>query len=658
MNQINKLKKSKNQNKPQGPIMKKILFVILIILFSLNAETLFEIKNASDQPVFSISDDGMRVINNGDTMMVITAAEAKINLDNSKDKALSRSFSVTTSTTGKAGLANVLEVTTDATTMREGVLGNRYTNFSPENIFIGLNSGINSTGVNNVFVGNQAGLTNGTGFSNVFVGPDAGTSNSGGDENVFMGYRAGQLNSSGNRNVYLGNEAGMSNISGFQNICIGDAAGKNNTAILSVFIGTSAGIDNTSGTANMFIGNQAGANNTTGGFNNYLGWMSGVHCNGTNNTLLGTMSGWGNYTGDNNVYLGMGAGQDNNGGSNNVFIGYNTTVFGSNKLAIDNFETSTPLIYGDFSTNALTINGTLTTTGNATVGGTFTSNGNAIFKGTSLQIYTNPGTGIDPTNYVYQGSGLQSTSKQFAFTVNDALWVTSNAYIDGTANIVGSTSLSTLTTSGNVTFGGDLTFNSTVFNIKNSYDKAIVQGGWSSPWGDFTALNSSYEWQGTKEPGSIITSNNYPLIVTSGNTGTPFSYTYMTVNNIGEIRMPSVYGDIVGAIRRDLYIDNTGKLGYISSSKRYKKNIKDMEDVSWLFKLRPVNYSYKTDNTNKKEYGLIAEEVEEVNKSFVSYNTDGIIETVSYSELITPMLKAIQDQQKEIEELKREEPEL
>ncbi len=76
--------------------MKKILLIILASLLLLNAETLFEIKDASDNPVFSISDDGMRVINNGDTMMVITAAEAKINLDNSKNKALSRSFIIVT----------------------------------------------------------------------------------------------------------------------------------------------------------------------------------------------------------------------------------------------------------------------------------------------------------------------------------------------------------------------------------------------------------------------------------------------------------------------------------------------------------------------------------------------------------------------------------
>ena len=35
-----------------------------------------------------------------------------------------------------------------------------------------------------------------------------------------------------------------------------------------------------------------------------------------------------------------------------------------------------------------------------------------------------------------------------------------------------------------------------------------------------------------------------------------------------------------------------------------------MENVDWLYKSRPVNYLYKTDNKGIKQYGRIAEEVE------------------------------------------------
>ena len=77
-----------------------------------------------------------------------------------------------------------------------------------------------------------------------------------------------------------------------------------------------------------------------------------------------------------------------------------------------------------------------------------------------------------------------------------------------------------------------------------------------------------------------------------------------------------------------------------------------MEDVSWLYDLRPVNFVYNSDNSETKQYGLIAEEVEDVNPLFVSYNDKGEVETVSYSQLVSPMIKALQEQQQLIEELK------
>ncbi len=114
--------------------------------------------------------------------------------------------------------------------------------------------------------------------------------------------------------------------------------------------------------------------------------------------------------------------------------------------------------------------------------------------------------------------------------------------------------------------------------------------------------------------------------------------------NTGATWMPNVYGDAIAATYRDLYIRSDGQLGYIASSKRYKKYIKDMENINWLYDLRPVNFIYKTDKLKTKEYGLIAEEVEKINSSFVSYNEKGKVETVSYSKLVSPMLKALIEQ--------------
>jgi len=52
-------------------------------------------------------------------------------------------------------------------------------------------------------------------------------------------------------------------------------------------------------------------------------------------------------------------------------------------------------------------------------------------------------------------------------------------------------------------------------------------------------------------------------------------------------------------------------------------------------------------------YGLIAEEVETIKKDFCFYNNNKLA-GVHYNQLITPLLKSLQDQKKEIDILKAE----
>ncbi|MBN2790613.1 MAG: hypothetical protein JXR69_10530 [Candidatus Delongbacteria bacterium] len=318
--------------------MKIVKFILmLIVIASLSAETLFEIKDNSGQPVFSISDDGLRVINNGDTMMVISSTEAKINLDNSKNKGLSRSFAVTTSASKKSGTVNVMEVGTQSTTLREGEAGDQYTQFSPENLFIGLNAGIHTTpysywgGMNNIFLGNSSGYWNDWGTDNIFIGDSTGFNSKNTDKNIFIGNLAGFNTESddpgyGSSNVFIGVKSGYSNIEGMH----------------SVYVGQQTGEMNYNGTANVFIGSLTGKENNSN-FNTAVGGTTFYkNTSGSSNTTLGCFAGYNNLTGSRNVFLGYKA-------------GYNET--GSDRLYIDNSDTSTPLIWGDFSANTLRFNG-------------------------------------------------------------------------------------------------------------------------------------------------------------------------------------------------------------------------------------------------------------------------------------------------------------
>lgn len=127
------------------------------------------------------------------------------------------------------------------------------------------------------------------------------------------------------------------------NTFIGDNAGLDSSGGGNTFVGEDAGRDNVAGVHNNHFGQAAGRDQTTGNFNTYLGSGAGAFKTG----------------GGNNTLLGYQAGISSASGSNNVMIGYTTgsNETGSNKLYIDNSTTSKPLIYGDFSSNKLQVNG-------------------------------------------------------------------------------------------------------------------------------------------------------------------------------------------------------------------------------------------------------------------------------------------------------------
>ena len=68
-----------------------------------------------------------------------------------------------------------------------------------------------------------------------------------------------------------------------------------------------------------------------------------------------------NTTGNSNTAIGIEALLENDTGSGNVALGYQAGYHetASNKLYIANSSTTTPLIYGDFATQELAINGSL-----------------------------------------------------------------------------------------------------------------------------------------------------------------------------------------------------------------------------------------------------------------------------------------------------------
>ena len=103
----------------------------------------------------------------------------------------------------------------------------------------------------------------------------------------------------------------------------------------------------------------------------------------------------------------------------------------------------------------------------------------------------------------------------------------------------------------------------------------------------------------------------------------------------------------------DVLVNGAGQLGTVKSSLRYKHQVADMgveSDV--LMKLRPVAFYYKPelDDTQTRQYGLVAEEVAKVAPELVVFNDDGTPETVRYHFVNAMLLSEVQKQRQRIEE--------
>jgi len=202
------------------------------------------------------------------------------------------------------------------------------------NLFVGNMAGTNNTTANGTFVGAYAGYNNTTGGSNSFYGFQSGYNTTWGSSNSFFGAGAGFNNTGGGGNVFLGFQAGYQNTNRFDNIFIGYQAGYNSDANSNIFIGRETGQFSQTGTGNVSLGNQSFGKGTGSAFTG-----------ADNNTIIGYRAGYNLGSNDSgNVLLGYQA-------------GYNET--GSNKLYIANSNAAFPLIYGDFSTAELGINGNL-----------------------------------------------------------------------------------------------------------------------------------------------------------------------------------------------------------------------------------------------------------------------------------------------------------
>ena len=129
-------------------------------------------------------------------------------------------------------------------------------------------------------------------------------------------------------------------------------------------------------------------------------------------------------------------------------------------------------------------------------------------------------------------------------------------------------------------------------------------------------------------------------------------------DNQGATFIAGVYGVSVAGL--GVAMNSSGQLGTVASSRRFKKDIKAMEQASeTILSLKPVTFRYKKeiDPAGTSQFGLVAEDVEKVNPDLIVRDKEGKPYSVRYDQVNAMLLneflkdhKAFLEEERKVQE--------
>ena len=143
--------------------------------------------------------------------------------------------------------------------------------------------------------------------------------------------------------------------------------------------------------------------------------------------------------------------------------------------------------------------------------------------------------------------------------------------------------------------------------------------------------------------GTLVTTANSVICIGAFVTGLNVSNTTWIGNVYGVTTQSGTTAPVI--------VSNTGQLGTVASSERFKKDIATMEKASEaILSLRPVTFHYRTDTTNTPQFGLVAEEVAKVSPALVLPDKEGKPYSVRYDQVNAMLLNEFLKEHKRVEQ--------
>ena len=266
--------------------------------------------------------------------------------------------------------------------------------------------------------------------------------------------------------------------------------------------------------------------------------------------------------------------------------------------------------------------------------------------GTAAMLLNTTGTrntAVGTAALVYNDSGVENVAVGFqALFQNTTMGANAGAY---------NTAVGTLALQNNITGVFNTAIGDDVLNMNTTtHDNTAVGAG-------AMALNTGANNTAVGRQAGLSSGTGSNKVYLGANmTGVSGENDHTYIRNINTT---SVSGGGTDTVTVNL---TTGLIGHATSSRRYKEDIKPMEDTSKaLFALKPVTFRYTKDIDQSQilDYGLIVEEVAQVDPGLAIRDKNGQIDSVRYNAINAMLLneflkehRKIEEQEKTIAELK------
>jgi trimeric autotransporter adhesin len=319
-----------------------------------------------------------------------------------------------------------------------------------------------------------------------------------------------------------------------------------------------------------------------------------------------------------------------------------------------NFATNTTNRLSISSTGAATFSSSVTVP-SITNGGSFKMDYGANVVSRSWRLISDA--------YNYGDFSIQQSTTQTGSTYADRLSISANGNVGiGVSNPVTAKLSIAVANSGSNQGGIDITNGvNASFNVSLRTDITEINAGGT---GNMVFSNSSERMRitsggnvgiGTSNAGARLTTRG---VDTSSSNWSFFAEASTGVTVFGARNDGQVYaGEIAASTGTALVLTSGGYINKLSSSIRYKKDVQPIDiGLDFILSLNPVSYNLKDGDI--PQVGFIAEDFPEdrlVSMSMIDSQDESKgyqKESVNYAQIVAPLVKAIQEQQAQIEELK------